>query len=81
MHPLPDALEATVIIGSPELRQPRGFDVDVAEDGTGVLSLSERVLAQLPNAAPAAAQLRSNIPRQVCRSLSAAGTHETRTVR
>jgi CRP-like cAMP-binding protein len=56
------------------LQQPRGSDVDVVTDGTRVLSLSERTLSRLTGADPiAAAKLSSNISRQLCRRLAAAG--------
>lgn len=55
------------------LQQPRGFDVDVVEDGTRVLSLSERTLSRLGDVDPAAAaKLASNISRQLCHRLVAA---------
>ncbi len=56
------------------LQQPRGSDVDVVEDGTRVISLSERTLGQLADTAPAAAAaLASNISRQLCRRLATVG--------
>lgn len=56
------------------LAQPRGFDVDVVDDSTRVLSLSERTIALLAELAPtAAAKLASNIARQACRRLAALG--------
>jgi hypothetical protein len=46
--------------------------VDVVDDGTRVLSLSERTLRRLPDVDPgAAAKLASNISRQLCRRLAA----------
>lgn len=56
------------------LQQPRGFDVDVLEDGTRVLSLSERTVTGLVDTDPSAAvKLTANISRQLCRRLAAAG--------
>lgn len=53
------------------LSQPRAFDVDVVEDGTRVLSLSERTLMRLTETAPAAAaRLAANISQQLCRRLA-----------
>jgi hypothetical protein len=50
------------------LHQPRSFDVDVTHDGTQVLSLSERTLATLIDASPAAAaRFSANVARQLCR--------------
>jgi hypothetical protein len=56
------------------LQQPRRFDVDVVEEGTRVLSLSERTVSGLLEADPStAAKLASNIARQACRRLAAVG--------
>ena len=53
------------------LRQPRGFDVDVTEQGTRLLSLSDRTLAGLADDDPAtSARLLSNIAGQLCRRLA-----------
>jgi hypothetical protein len=57
------------------LHQPRAFDVDVTQDGTQVLSLSERTLATLIDHCPtAAARLSANIARQLCRRLAMPAT-------
>ena len=53
------------------LRRPRGFDVDVAEPGTRLLSLSDRTLAGVADDDPAtSARLLSNISRQLCHRLA-----------
>jgi len=57
------------------LHQPRTCDVDVIDDGTQVLSLSERTLATLIDDAPAAAaRFSANVARQLCRRLAAPRT-------
>jgi CRP-like cAMP-binding protein len=57
------------------LHQPRSFDVDVIDDGTRVLSLSERTLTTLIDVAPAAAaRFTSNLARQLCRRLAPTST-------
>ena len=62
------------------LHQPRAFDVDVIHDGTQVLSLSERTLATLIDASPAAAaQFSANVARQLCRRLATGTAKGVRT--